>query len=117
MAMNLDFLLQTRARYQRSFKDLPSFARVEKILSDRDLMLSGHVVVAKDRDRVMQVTVESGETPAAFIKSVGLNNEELLLQVILPPSDLRIEACKMLFEKWIDKRFSQDRLTAALSDF
>ena len=95
-------LIATRAAFEKFLgKSADLSASGLTRLSDRELELTGNVIIVRNRDRVFQISIQDDSVPTAFIKRVGVNYEKSLLQVIVSSSNLRLVASDELFRKWM----------------
>jgi hypothetical protein len=116
--MDLQTLLDAQATFERAL--VASRGSVDGLLDRRcarDLDLSHQVLVAKSSGRLMQIQLEDDVVPTAFLKNVGVDYSDILLQVLVSVSDLRVEACLGLFDIWIDRRATLAEVRALTESF
>jgi len=90
---------------------------VEERLSDKMLEITGHVFVVKNINRIIQISIEEDALACAFIKRLGENDEDSLLQIFVNPNDLKTQECVDLFKRWIVTCDSEESLQKLLSEF
>lgn len=115
--MTLEALLAARNAYEQAFGSVNEPSLTEQRLSDKELKLTGHAFVASKNNRTFQITVENEAVTAAFIKTVGVDEECHLLQVIVSQDDLLVDKCKTILSMWADEKTSLDEMDAFISNF
>lgn len=111
-------LLDARDQYELHFASLPiDLETVVERHSDHDLPLSQCAFAANKDSRRIQITLEDEAVPCAFLKKTGVDLEIMLVHVIVSVTDLRIDACKRIFDEWIVKLSPLETVTALAARF
>ena len=114
--IELETLTDARGEYERVFaaNGLGIHAMAES-LPDRDLLLSGHVIVLNDGARRLQISVDEEAIPCAFLKKIGVDDEATLLQIIVSDEDLFVDECSALVSSWLTNE--DDAVVRLATDF
>ena len=83
-------------------------------------MGSRHSFVANHKNRRIQISIsEDEDVPCAFIKNVGIDNNDdsKLLQIIVTQDDLMADQCSDLFASWIANESDENETEILASQF